>query len=135
MTDTETHTLTTHTRTHTHTHILSHTVTHTHTQSHTHSHTVSHTHTHTLSLTHTHTHTHTRGHMDLYSNLPVSPASALTCVQRLVSRTVSACLELVESEFRLKSVLSHSGHARLFVTPWTVARQAPLSMGFSRHEY
>ena len=23
---------------------------------------------------------------------------------------------------------------RLFVTPWTVARQAPLSMGFSRHE-
>ena len=24
---------------------------------------------------------------------------------------------------------------QLFVTPWTVARQAPLSMGFSRHEY
>ena len=24
---------------------------------------------------------------------------------------------------------------RLFVTPWTVARQAPLSMGFSRQEY
>ena len=24
---------------------------------------------------------------------------------------------------------------RLFVTPWTVARQAPLSMGFSRREY
>ena len=23
----------------------------------------------------------------------------------------------------------------LFVTPWTVARQAPLSMGFSRQEY
>ena len=22
-----------------------------------------------------------------------------------------------------------------FMTPWTVARQAPLSMGFSRHEY
>ena len=28
------------------------------------------------------------------------------------------------------SVVSNS-----FVTPWTVARQAPLSMGFSRHEY
>jgi len=24
---------------------------------------------------------------------------------------------------------------RLFVTPWTVAGQAPLSMGFSRQEY
>ena len=24
---------------------------------------------------------------------------------------------------------------RLFVTPWTVAYKAPLSMGFSRHEY
>ena len=24
---------------------------------------------------------------------------------------------------------------RLFVTPWTVARQAPLSMGFSRQEH
>ena len=24
---------------------------------------------------------------------------------------------------------------RLFVTPWTVAHQAPLSMGFSRQEY
>ena len=26
-------------------------------------------------------------------------------------------------------------HVRLFVTPWTVASQAPLSMGFSRQEY
>ena len=26
-------------------------------------------------------------------------------------------------------------HVRLFVTPWTVALQAPLSMGFSRQEY
>ena len=26
-------------------------------------------------------------------------------------------------------------HIRLFVTPWTVAYQAPLSMGFSRQEY
>ena len=24
---------------------------------------------------------------------------------------------------------------QLFVTPWTVAHQAPLSVGFSRHEY
>ena len=32
-------------------------------------------------------------------------------------------------------VLSRFTHVRLFETPWTVARQAPLSMGFSRQEY
>ena len=26
-------------------------------------------------------------------------------------------------------------HVQLFATPWTVAHQAPLFMGFSRHEY
>ena len=26
-------------------------------------------------------------------------------------------------------------HVRLFATPWTVAHQAPLPMGFSRQEY
>ena len=30
---------------------------------------------------------------------------------------------------------SRFSHVRLFVTPWTVARQAPLSMGFFRQEY
>ena len=30
---------------------------------------------------------------------------------------------------------SRLSQVRLFVTPWTVARQAPLSMGFSRQEY
>ena len=32
-------------------------------------------------------------------------------------------------------VLSHFSRVRLFVTPWTVIHQAPLSMGFSRQEY
>ena len=32
-------------------------------------------------------------------------------------------------------VLSHFSCVRLCVTPWTVARQAPLSMGLSRREY
>ena len=32
-------------------------------------------------------------------------------------------------------VLSHFSHVRLFVTSWTVAHQAPLSMGFSGQEY
>ena len=33
------------------------------------------------------------------------------------------------------STLSHFSFVRLFVTLWTVARRAPLSMGFSRQEY
>ena len=32
-------------------------------------------------------------------------------------------------------VPSGFGHIRLLVTPWTVARQAPLSVEFSRQEY
>ena len=32
-------------------------------------------------------------------------------------------------------VLSHFSHVQLFVTSWTVAHQAPLSMEFSRQEY
>ena len=32
-------------------------------------------------------------------------------------------------------MLSHFSHVRLFATPWTVALQAPLSVGFSRQDY
>ena len=32
-------------------------------------------------------------------------------------------------------VLSHFSHVRLLEIPWTVAHQAPLSMGLSRQEY
>ena len=32
-------------------------------------------------------------------------------------------------------MLSLFSHVQLFVTPWSVAHQAPLSMGFSRQEY
>ena len=32
-------------------------------------------------------------------------------------------------------MLSHFSHVQLFATLWTVARQTPLSMGFSRQEY
>ena len=40
-----------------------------------------------------------------------------------------------ESAMRV-CVLSHSRSCvQLFVTPWTVTHQAPLSMGFSRQEY
>ena len=32
-------------------------------------------------------------------------------------------------------MLCHFSPVQLFTTPWTIARQAPLSVGFSRHEY
>ena len=32
-------------------------------------------------------------------------------------------------------VRSHFSHVQLFATPWTIARQAALSMRFSRQEY
>ena len=32
-------------------------------------------------------------------------------------------------------LLSHFSRVRLSATPWTIARQAPLSMGCSRQEY
>ena len=35
----------------------------------------------------------------------------------------------------LKVKVKSLSHVRLFVTPWTAAYQAPLSMGFSRQEY
>ena len=46
------------------------------------------------------------------------------------------------SLFYTDSLPSHSSpcvkslsRVQLFATPWTIAHQAPLSMGFSRHEY
>ena len=35
----------------------------------------------------------------------------------------------------LVCMLSHFSHVQLFVTPWTLACQAPLSMEFSRQDY
>ena len=38
---------------------------------------------------------------------------------------------MLESEVKVKLL----SHVRLFATSWTVAHQAPPSMGFSRQEY
>ena len=42
-------------------------------------------------------------------------------------------ISVLRSQFRVK--VKSLSHVRLFATPWTVAYQAPLSMGFSRQEY
>ena len=38
-------------------------------------------------------------------------------------------------QMKVKVKLKSLSRVRLFATPWSVAYQAPLSMGFSRHEY
>ena len=43
----------------------------------------------------------------------------------------SRSLDMKREELVVQSLI----HVQLFVTPWTVAHQAPLSMGFPSHEY
>ena len=46
--------------------------------------------------------------------------------------------KILKFKIFLQSLCMHANHfspIQLFVTPWTVAHQAPLSMGFSRQEY
>ena len=45
------------------------------------------------------------------------------------------CLEKQELISILNILVKSLSRVRLFVTPWTVAYQAPPSMGFSRQEY
>ena len=41
----------------------------------------------------------------------------------------------IQRELKVKVKVKSLSHVRLFATPWTVAYQAPPSMGFSRQEY
>ena len=45
------------------------------------------------------------------------------------------CFNILQNTSRLWLRAWVLSHVRLFATPWAVARQAPLSMGFSRQEY
>ena len=46
------------------------------------------------------------------------------------------CIKKIARDISQKMCMhSHFSHVLLFVTPWTVARQAPLFMAFSRQEY
>ena len=46
-----------------------------------------------------------------------------------------SCFKVISWNLLHVCKLSHFSRAQLFVTPWTVAHQSPLSMGFSRQEY
>ena len=45
------------------------------------------------------------------------------------------CLELTDTKLIAFSSVQSLSCVRLFATPWTVAHQAPPSMGFSRQEH
>ena len=62
---------------------------------------------------------------------PTSPAKEAWTAWTLDHWTTreAPTYHFLEEEVKLLSCV------QLFVTPWTVARQAPLSMGFSRQEY
>ena len=49
--------------------------------------------------------------------------------------TTQLCDESYGGKAKYLMQLSHFSRVQLLVTPWTVALQAPLSMGFSRQEY
>ena len=48
---------------------------------------------------------------------------------------VAEDLDLMAERIKHCRMLNRCSRVRLFATPWTVACQAPLSMGFSRQEY
>ena len=55
-------------------------------------------------------------------------------VTRPWPRNLVLCLKLPSSTW-VESLATLLSYVQLFVTPWTVAYQTPLSMGFSRHKY
>ena len=105
---------------------------------HTHTHALPHTHAH-ITLTHTHTHIHCPSHRHTHRFMTVFSKwlvwNFFTKHQMLKESSLSPigpCLKSWLWKWRKVNWLSH---VWLFATPWTVAYQAPPSMGFSRQEY
>ena len=60
------------------------------------------------------------------------PGSAVPGISQ--ARTLEWVAISFSNEWKRKVKVKLLSHVRLFVTPWTTAHQAPLSMGFSRQE-
>ena len=71
--------------------------------------------------------------LHIYLFLGTQPCSALSQLQRFLTLTVSVIILLPVCRCVLN--LKHFNHVPLFATLWTIARQAPLSMRFSRQEH
>ena len=52
-----------------------------------------------------------------------------------VNRVLTEVNKLKQGHYVLHAVLSRFSHVWLFATLWTIVRQAPLSMGFTRQEH
>ena len=106
---------------------------------------------HTLSLERVYPTGHTHSHLFLHSDLPSELQTQIPSPgwRHLLNVSIAPQNHRVHTdlskprllEFSLSNnfcvcaVLSRFSCVQLFVTPWTVARRAPLSMGFSRQEY
>ena len=66
-------------------------------------------------------------------------SSSVRCLLRSLTHFLIGCCFLIvnfKSSLCISDMCAYSlSHVQLFVTPWTVVCQAPLSMGFSRQEY
>ena len=75
----------------------------------------------------------------LYENISPVLSHFLIQMRKLktskILKHLALSLWILPSKSLLCYVLSLFSHVQLCVTPWTVALQAPLSMGFSRKEY
>ena len=73
------------------------------------------------------------GMNQLYFRAPEEEVARMVGTHATVSRSGLSQFSLLQMAVKGKVLVA--SHVWLFVTPWTVACQAPLSMGFSRQEY
>ena len=72
-------------------------------------------------------------HTTVISEIPST--SLIEITQTPSTLCPSSLLSCSSSESRVNVNVKSLSHVCVFVTPWTVAYQAPLHMGFSRQEY
>ena len=56
-------------------------------------------------------------------------------IPKLLGKLTAMCKRMKLEHLLRVCVLSHFNHVQLFSTPWTIALQAPLCVGFPRQEY
>ena len=78
---------------------------------------------------------HSHKPLAAFLTLHVSGLFALSGLGLPIPHPQAPLPSLVATGLFSVSVLSQLSHVRPFATPWTVAQQAPLFMGFSRQEY
>ena len=73
-------------------------------------------------------------HYSLQSSILRSFWVSVVHIRNVKRKTFYTVKEIIR-KVKKQSMLSCFSHVRLFATPWAVASQAPLSMGFPRQEY